>query len=423
MLPCLYNNRNSPYSLPEVSCSRVAPSNKPNRLSIDTRITRTLTGHLSSSQASPLSPRKYLENGLHEDFINIMTAVKNKEITLAEGEIIKLELISKILSYDVLPTILTLPTIIDNSYQLITFSVEIMLLHDGNRGYNILPMSGKDKISPIMLFQGTSIKTSSGSLVADLGFSAIKQDLFSLEFFPAHDVGRQVVEKGSTYISNLLKSNQERGFKKSIMTGHSLGGKLASSFAIDGQNPEYIDLVITFNAPGITKNELDKYRQLEKPFEALAYTTEGDYIGNLIAPRRFYKKQITIQPKDIPLKLKTKHTTCVLSSKDYTLKIEAPPLTRTRLKLLRTFLRFILVGFIVSFAYRFFVLLIPAIAVEIIHKTKVWDKVEPSHKAAHTYRNDLNNTHTEEQKNELTSQFYYNYLNTGNGYLEKKEEE
>ena len=376
----------------------------------------TLTGHLSSKQASGITPRSAVEDILIREFTRIIGAVKAEKITMEKADLIIYEVISKVLAYDVIPPEICIPARVGDSYQFVPFTTEVILLTDRNMGYLFRPHVARNttagNISPIMVFRGTSAGTSSGSVLADVGWHSIKSAIFSREVFPSHNVGKKILDCDASIISSILKHNEENGYKKCIFLGHSLGGKLASSFAIEGDNAPYIERLITFNAPGVTGSELAKYNSLNAyHFNATNYATKGDPISGLIASRRFLGKKIIIDPKDISIKtVADRHSLCILSSENFTTQEEFPPRPRRWLKVVR------LIGWatglciVAAILHRIFILILPAIVAHAIHKGGKKDLLKKAHRATLNYRNFLDDTYTLQDKNAMASDFYYNYL-------------
>ncbi len=390
-------------------------------ISVETQTTPTLTAKLSSKQACGTSPRPYLEHELIEDFISIMSEVKSGNLTIDDADLRIHEVICKVLSYDLLDPNkdLLIPVYQNNSYHLIHFRPILLTLVDGNVGYFLLPHEAAiGEVSPIMMFRGTSLNSSSGSLRADMGFSAILPALISREVFPSLEVGRRVVHENQKFISDLLRDCIDRGHKKVIFLGHSLGGTLASKFSVADSNAQYVEKLSVFNAPGVSKSDLAKYQSLGKhQFSATSYQTEGDYI-NLIASRRFLGIKKTIQPLDIALNKSDLHSNCVFSSVKYIIKTTNVPCTRKALKIIRTIGWITGINLVLAVAWRFFVLVIPALTVELYHAYKKrGEKIMAAQNAAQRYVSTLSSrSHTPLQKHELASQFYYNYMLTGNGF-------
>ncbi len=287
------------------------------------------TTHYSSSDASPVFPRKEELRRVEEDFQRIMVSGKQEiERAVAIGQdptayinrckLMCYEIISKVLAYDLLNPSETvkIPVFVNGQFEIRWFEPTFINLVDGNGAYLFIPrlIGRENSIPPLLVFRGTDAKHSFGSLRADLGFRALTSHLLSCDILPPIDVGRTVVERDGTHVQTILRAVHAK-YGKLILMGHSLGGKVASSFSIDKENYDFVKEVYTFHSPGVTKSELAKYESLpqEKKFSATACTIKSDLIGNGIGHKRFFGKKFILDPKELPLSLAEKHTRCVIS--------------------------------------------------------------------------------------------------------------
>ena len=382
--------------------------------------TPLLTAHLSSKQACGTIPRPYLTSGLAEDVIKIVTAVSNTELTAEKADSMIHEVTAKILGYDALSpyTNIMLPVLVGETYNFFPFEVIPIILTDGMKACVFLPKYKTD-ILPIIVFRGTTPKTNFSSVRADAGFPAIIPALFSGEVFPSLEVGRNIVKDNALMMSKLLDSIASNGFEKCILMGHSLGGTLASKFAIADNNLKYVKKLISFNAPGVSRAEVTKYKSLiTDKFEAISYQTKGDLVS-LVASRKFLGKKITIQPHDIPLTITDLHSHCILSSNHSTINESEAPRPRKLLKAIRILGWITGVNLVLTIAWRIFVLIVPALCIEIYHRCKKDDPSTLIDKASIKYRDQLSSNHqTVLDIHRATAKFYHNLMITGNGHIE-----
>ncbi len=387
-----------------------------------TLATPTLTGHLSSNQTSVLSPRPYLQAGIYEDLIPIVAQVKSGILSVEKANLIVHELIAKVLAYEVLDPDQTifLPTLVDDSFIFCPFKPLFINLHDGNAAYLLLPEATDLGISPILSFRGTSPTSSSGSIKANIGFSAIRAGLFSTEMFPTWDAGRNVIEKDHHLITHILADCASRGYGKCTLTGHSLGGKLASSFAVEGTNAQYVKEVIAFNSPGVSSSDLNRYNRLTEKFKASVYTTQNDAI-NFFCRTRFLGEKFTITPRDIPLKtIADQHCRCILSSADCNITTETARKTMNKFrKGLRILSYICVVGFVAAIAWRIFGLCLPALAAKALHAKGSWNKLKRAYQSTSKYYASLSGNPL--MKIESASRFYFNFVTSGNGHTRKNQ--
>jgi hypothetical protein len=289
------------------------------------------TTRYTSADATSLAPREDELEEIQEDFQKILKSA-NKKIEKAQGNPIAIEeiknrynlmvyeIISKVLSYDLLSPNekIKIPAFVNGKFVAHNFEPIYINLVDGNGAYVFIPEARQEKdIAPILSFRGTVANHAFGTVRADLGIKAVSSNFLSTDIVPMIDVGRIVVEKEGKLIEDVLKEvDKEHG--KLILMGHSLGGKLASSFAIDKENYKYVKELYTFHAPGLSKSELAKYESLggEEKFSATSCTVKGDLAGNTIGGKRFFGKKYVIDPKKLPLSLIEKHTRCVISNNE-----------------------------------------------------------------------------------------------------------
>jgi hypothetical protein len=344
------------------------------------------TYHLSSAQASPLIRREYVQNqGFIDDFSKLLDAFRSGHLNPSEAEIATLEIVAKVLSYDQLihNEEIRLParTLSNpNHLEFKPFIIKIIELVDGNRAYLFEPKikdGEKPDCSPILSFRGTSVKAAPGSLKADLGYAAVSPGILSTEMFPSPEVGSSVVNDSTSAatISDVLRETSLK-YGKVILTGHSLGGKLASSFSMASGNYTKVKKLISFNAPGVSKAEQVSYQYLgASAFPALSVTTKGDIIGNSISSRRFFNRQITIDPKDIKLSPISAHQVCVAAGNNLAINIKESRSLKTR-KILRVarIISYILVIGVLAWVTSRLALLAIAKIVENKHANHVKDR-------------------------------------------------
>ena len=346
---------------------------------VSTHHTPLFTAHLSSKVANGRVFRPYLINEIYEDLVPLMEAFRKSQKTEEEIKPILHEFYSKVLAYDCLPKEINLPVFEDGNLHFYPFTVKELVLTKGNKALLLLPMKANKKVSPILLFCGTSPKYRSGTLVANFGPKAIKKTIFSTKVLPSFDVGRVIVENDGEWIAGMIKHHVEEGHGKFIISGHSLGGATAAKIAMDGENHEYIEDLVTFNAPGVTKREIEKYDNLETKFKATNYTTGSDWIGNLFACKRFIGKKYLITPNDIDIK-KDRHGACILSSNNFTKSEIMPDKKRCRTyKAIQTTLA-CTIGLVPRF-----LLILSALIVLAIHNSGAFDYFKKERKATRAH--------------------------------------
>jgi hypothetical protein len=331
------------------------------------------TYHLSSAQATPNTRRDYIQKETYaSDFSKLVNSFAGHGVSAPEAELITLEIIAKVLTYDQLTNNqkITLPTRMlsnANIIELKPFIVKVIELADGNMAYLFEPAISEGEgadYSPILSFRGTSAKHAPGSLKADLGFKAVKPAIFSTEMFPSPQVGRSVYKDNESQakINSILTATYKK-YGKVIFTGHSLGGKLASSFALESGNYTNIKKLIVFNAPGISIEQQRFYKSLgSSSFPALSITTKGDVIGNSIAMRRFFNKKIVLTPTGIKLDPFKAHQICVVAGNLIGASVTTSNALKPRkiLKAVRIVLYITLIGVAAAAIYRLGLILIAA---------------------------------------------------------------
>lgn len=306
----------------------------------------TSTTSYSSGDTSPVSPRNEELAQIQATFKQIRKDANEGRIPLQRAKLMVHELLSKVLAYDTFSsnTIIKIPVLTGTKFKSLPYKTAFLNLVDGNAAYLLRPLD--KRAPPIVLFRGTDATYSFGSLRADLGMTALTSHIFSSDIAPPIDVGRTVIQRDGKFIKEILE-NVSKDYGKCILMGHSLGGKLASSFAINGINHQFISEVYTFNSPGVTKEELNKYEQLGRPFEATACTVEGDWIGNGIGFKRFFGVKHVIDPKGLSLSRAKLHTTCLLSTDAKVEIIEADHRAMTKGRIVKRVIKY---SFIVPIA-------------------------------------------------------------------------
>ncbi len=288
------------------------------------------TAHLSSKVANGRVFQPQYISRLYETLAAVMEAYNDGRKTEEEAKPIIHEAYAKFIAYGRLTNQIDLPVLENGRYYFYAFTVQELVLTKGNKAFLALPKHANKEISPILLFAGSAPKYRSGTLVANFGPKAIKKTLLSTKICPSFDVGRVIVENNGEWIAGMIKHHAEDGHGKFILAGHSLGGATAAKIAMDGDNHRFIEELVTFNAPGVTKREMEKYDNLDEKFKATNYTTGGDWIGNLFAYSRFIGRKFLITPNDIDI-TNDRHGACILSSNDYTKTEIMPDKKKSRL--------------------------------------------------------------------------------------------
>ncbi len=382
------------------------------------------TGQYGSVQTSPLTPRPKALEQIAKTFEDIVEKSVGNPDFGPRGELIIHEILSKVLAYDLLNPNepIRIPVLIDKlidgaiirTFELRSFTPIAIPLSDGNMAYLFRPVELEAGVSPILIFRGTDAVNASGSLRADLGFSALTAHIFTTDISPQIDVGRSIIKKDGEKIAKLLRSVYQT-YGRVVIGGHSLGGKLASSFAIDRDNARFVKEIITFNAPGVTKAELAKYEGLgQGKFTSRTCTVKGDIIGNGIGHKRFFGEKHILHPDGSSLSLSDRHTKCVLSDPATVdvVKSTGKTVMMRRLKIVKYALLplSITIGIITRIGFIFLALLI-----ELKHAMGGSDKLKTHNKSLKDFAwasqfRPLNATYTELDRRHSIAKYHYSRL-------------
>lgn len=226
-----------------------------------------------------------------------------------DPKVIELEIyeaISKWLTYHTVNPEKTfcIPFFFGAGVELIEFRPILLSLAGGTYAYLLKPTE-RHEISPIFSFRGTTPKTASGTLVADMGLRAWAEALFSFELTPALRAGASVIANNYERLSRMvaeLRSNP-------LFIGHSLGGTVSFEFATLFGN--HTKGAYSFNSPGISRRAKRVYKKLKEPFEAIAFSTVGDPI-KIFSQGRTLGSRVVVSPRNPNLSKAQRHGTCVL---------------------------------------------------------------------------------------------------------------
>lgn len=148
-----------------------------------------------------------------------------------------LEYLSKSVAYHICPSTkeISLSVLVDGEMKFVTYSIEEIPLWMGITAYGLKP--NDENAPPILLFCGTtpypSGRGAGMTLVADLDPSGI---------------GYQLFQRGSPSIEHWLQTNTKK--KNAIVTGHSLGGALATYATV--YHSKHVSQCVTFNGTAVS---------------------------------------------------------------------------------------------------------------------------------------------------------------------------
>jgi hypothetical protein len=185
------------------------------------------------------------------------------------------EILTKVLAYRDLKknNLVSIPLVTKYGKNiLVDYSVsQVFDIWGGMPAFGLIPLNFKDKASPILLFRGTdssfSTKRAWVSLISDLDPNG-----------PGLGAFIKSKDKFKEWIKGVNKSYPN----KTRILGYSLGGAFTSYTLIyesDLVTSDPLQPSIAFNSPGVIKESLKKWNQLEKKPLYLNITTKSDIIS------------------------------------------------------------------------------------------------------------------------------------------------
>ena len=250
--------------------------------------------NLKNLEAVFLKYNSEFANNHFEYLENVFKELANQNHLEEKAPIIREMLINHLISY--LPFFgledkkeIQLPRFIDNAWQLVSYTIDQIVLSGEIKAFGLTPSNQNPKAHPVLIFRGTPYPALPGFLDAVLS-----------DVHPWKDVGEDLFEKSKSNLANWIT-----GKVKVDAYGISLGGALAS-FAADTYGDK-INLY-AFGAPGITsKNGKNIYgRSFYHDFDFvkyIGYLPESDnletyFVLSDTSPNRFsaHARPLGIEP-------------------------------------------------------------------------------------------------------------------------------